>query len=235
MFYIIMFKKNLNKILFLFLIAWLLLWSDFLFANYVLKNDDISVFLVWLHKWISNNNFDNNNTNIQQEWILSLLRDIKNHASISVISMLEFSAVKEVVLEKYLDDTDKLLINVWFATNVLKQDISLLWVDMNNCLNEKDLYDRQFFESIALYDEIYMNESLQKSIEAQKCAWENRIKMNAKKALLDQLNYYYDFVKIKYEYIQSQRDLIIRNFDFMKNGLLDELVTTKEVLNTLGN
>ncbi|MFZ2150590.1 MAG: hypothetical protein WAZ12_03210 [Candidatus Absconditicoccaceae bacterium] len=230
-----MFKKNLNKILFLFLIAGLLLGSDFLFANYVLKNDDISVFLVGLHKGISNNNFDNNNTNIQQEGILSLLRDIKNHASISVISMLEFSAVKEVVLEKYLDDTDKLLINVGFATNVLKQDISLLGVDMNNCLNEKDLYDRQFFESIALYDEIYMNESLQKSIEAQKCAGENRIKMNAKKALLDQLNYYYDFVKIKYEYIQSQRDLIIRNFDFMKNGLLDELVTTKEVLNTLGN
>jgi hypothetical protein len=59
--------------------------------------------------------------------------------------------------------------------------------------------------------------------------------MNAKIVLLDQLTYYYDFVKIKYEYVQSQQDLIIRNFDFMKNGLLDELITTKEVLNTLGN
>jgi hypothetical protein len=59
--------------------------------------------------------------------------------------------------------------------------------------------------------------------------------MNSKTALLDQLTYYYDFVKIKYEYVQSQQDLIIRNFDFMKNGLLDELITTKEVLNTLGN
>lgn len=227
-------KKNLNKILFLSLVALLFLWSDFLFANYVLKNDNMSVFLVWLHRWISNNNFDNNN-GVQQEWILVLLRDIKTHASVSIISMLEFTAIKEVVLEKYLNDTDKLLIEVWFATNVLKQDISFLWSEMNNCLNEKDLYDRQFFESINLYDETYMNESLQKSVEAQKCAAENRIKMNAKKALLEQLTYYYDFVKIKYEYIKSQRDLIIRNFDFMKNGLLDELVTTKEVLNTLGN
>lgn len=227
-------KKSLNKILFLSLVALLFLWSDFLFANYVLKNDNMSVFLVWLHRWISNNNFDNNN-GVQQEWVLALLRDIKTHASVSIIAMLEFTAIKEVVLEKYLNDTDKLLTEVWFATNVLKQDISLLWSEMNNCLNEKDLYDRQFFESINLYDEPYMNESLQKSIEAQKCAWENRIKMNAKKALLEQLTYYYDFVKIKYEYIQSQKDLIIRNFDFMKNWLLDELVTTKEVLNTLGN
>jgi hypothetical protein len=41
---------------------------------------------------------------------------------------------------------------------------------MNDCLDEKDLYDRQFFESIALYDQEYMDESLQKSINAQKCA-----------------------------------------------------------------
>jgi hypothetical protein len=59
--------------------------------------------------------------------------------------------------------------------------------------------------------------------------------MNAKTVLFDQLSYYYDFVKIKYDYVQSQKNLIIRNFDFIKNGLLDELVTTKEVLNTLGN
>jgi hypothetical protein len=51
----------------------------------------------------------------------------------------------------------------------LKQDIALLLSDMNDCLNQKDLYDKQFFEAISLYDEIYMNESLQKSIEAQKC------------------------------------------------------------------
>jgi|GEM_PF-5256371 len=59
--------------------------------------------------------------------------------------------------------------------------------------------------------------------------------MNSKIVLLDQFSYYYDFIKKKYDYILSKRDMIIRNFDFMKNGLLDELVTTKEVLNTLGN
>ncbi len=229
-----MFKKNLNKILFSLFVVWLFFWSDFLFANYIFKDENISLFLVWLHKWVANNNFDNNN-GAQQEWVLSLLKNIKNHATISIIAMLEFSAIKEVVLDKYLNDTDQLLNNVWFTTNVLKQDIALLLSDMNDCLNQKDLYDKQFFEAISLYDEIYMNESLQKSIEAQKCIWENRIKMNSKTALLDQLTYYYDFVKIKYEYVQSQQDLIIRNFDFMKNGLLDELITTKEVLNTLGN
>ena len=97
--------------------------------------------------------------------------------------MLEFSSIKEVVLDKYLNDTDQLLNDVWFATNVLKQDIALLGSDMNNCLSEKSLYDKQFFESISLYDEVYMNESLQKSIETQRCVWENRIKMNAKIAV----------------------------------------------------
>ncbi len=229
-----MLKNNLKKILFSLFVFLLFFWSDFLFANYVLKGVDLSLSLVWLHRWISTNTFDSTN-NVKQGWILYLLKNIKSHASVSVISMLEFSAMKEIVLDKYLNDTDELLNNVWFALSTLKQEISLLESDMNNCLDEKGLYDKQFFESIDLYDEIYMTESLQKSIQAQKCAWENRIKMNAKIVLLDQLNYYYNFVKIKYDYIQSQKELIIRNFDFMKNGLLDELVATKDVLNTLGN
>jgi len=228
-----MLKINLNKFLFLLFIVLWFLWSNFLFANYILENDNISLFLVWLHKWISSNNFDDNN--IEQEWILNLLKNIKNHAEVSVISMLEFTVMKEIVLDKYLNDTDILLNNVWFVLSSLKQDIALLESDMNDCLDKKDLYDKQFFESIELYDQIYMNESLQSSVDAQKCVWENRIKMNAKIVLYDKLNYYYEFVKTKYNYIQSQRQLIIRNFDLIKNGLIDELVITKEALNTLGN
>jgi hypothetical protein len=41
---------------------------------------------------------------------------------------------------------------------------------MNNCLDEKTLYDKQFFESISLYDQKYMDESLQKAIDAEKCS-----------------------------------------------------------------
>lgn len=228
-----MFKRNLNKILFLSFVPLLLLWSSFSFANYVLENDNISLFLVWLHRWIANNTF--NNSDIQQKGPLFLLKNIKDHSAISIISLLEFSVIKDVVLDKYLNDTDLLLSNVWFVVSSLKQEVSLLESDMNDCLSEKDLADKQFFESIALYDQNFMDESLQKSIDYQKCVWENRIKMNAKIALMDQLNYYYDFVKTKYDYVQSQRDLIIRNFDFMKNGMLDELIATKQVLNTLGN
>jgi len=53
--------------------------------------------------------------------------------------------------------------------NTLKQDIAILKSDMNDCLSEKSLYDKQFFESINLYDQNYMDESLQKSIAAQNC------------------------------------------------------------------
>jgi len=230
-----MFKNNLNKILVSWLFVWLFFWLSFLYADFfVIQNNNVSLFLVWLHSSIANNSFDINN-NIQQEWTLSLLKNIKEHATISIISMLEFSTIREVVLDKYLADTDKLLSDVWFAINNIKQDISLLQSDMNNCLDEKTLYDKQFFESISLYDQKYMDESLQKSIDAEKCSWENRIKMNAKIVLLDQFTYYADFIKTKYDYLISKKDIIIRNFDFMKNGLLDELVTTKEVLNTLGN
>ncbi len=229
-----MFKSYIKTALFLLFIPLLFLGSNFLSANYILGNENISLFLIWLHRGVASNSFDNTN-NVQQDWVLYLLKSIKTHASVSIISMLEFSAMKEVTLDKYLNDTDQLLTNVWFSMSALRQDIWLLESDMNDCLDEKDLYDRQFFESIALYDQEYMDESLQKSINAQKCAWENRIKMNAKTVLFDQLSYYYDFVKIKYDYVQSQKNLIIRNFDFIKNGLLDELVTTKEVLNTLGN
>ena len=230
-----MFKKNnLNKIIFsLFLLVQFFLWN-FLFADYLVNANDMSVFLLWWHKSISNNVFDSSN-NIDKEWILYILKDIKDHSAISIVSLLEFSPVKQIVLDNYLEKTSILLDKVWFIKTDLKQDILLLESDMNDCIIEKDLYDDQFFESIDLYDQNYMNDSLEKSISAQKCIWENRIKMNAKKILFDEFNYYYDFVILKYQYLQSKKDLIIRNFDFMKNGLLDELVSTKEILNTLGN
>ena len=37
----------------------------------------------------------------------------------------------------------------------------------------------------------------------------------------------------KYDYLILKKELIVRNFDFMKNGMLDELVETKDILNTL--
>lgn len=231
--YIKFIKENLKIFFSFFIIMFVFSHSDFLLANYV-DSQEISLFLVWLHKSVSENMFDNDNI-VQNESPLSLLKSLKEYSSISIISMLEFSAMKEIVMDNYIKDTDKLLIDVWFVMNTLKQDIAILKSDMNDCLSEKSLYDKQFFESINLYDQNYMDESLQKSIAAQNCVWKNRIIMNSKIVLLDQFSYYYDFIKKKYDYILSKRDMIIRNFDFMKNGLLDELVTTKEVLNTLGN
>jgi len=104
---------------------------------------------------------------------------------------------------------------------------------MNNCLNDKKLYDKQFLESIRLYDQLYMEDSIAKSIEAQKCASENRINMNAKKILFDRINYHYESLKRKYEYLLSSKHLIINNFDLIKNNNLDELVRIREILNTL--
>lgn len=228
-----MFKINLNKIFFSFALI-TFFWWNFLFADYFIKEDNLSLFLVWLHVSIATNTFWLSNTT-DQNWVLSLLKDVKLHSTTSIVSMLEFTAMKEIVLDGYLNHTSNLLNNVWLTMTTLRQDIALLESDMNECIAQKDLYDRQFFQSIDLYDQKSMDESLQKSIDAEKCIWENRIKMTAKTVLFDQFSSYYDFIKTKYDYLILKRDLIIRNFDFMKNGMLDELITTKEVLNTLGN
>jgi|GEM_PF-6582856 len=55
--------------------------------------------------------FDNDNI-VQNESPLSLLKSLKEYSSISIISMLEFSAMKEIVMDNYIKDTDKLLIDV---------------------------------------------------------------------------------------------------------------------------
>lgn len=228
-----MFNKGfiINYLLFV-VILWLSSIS-FSFSNYFLQNDEISLVLVWLHRWISVENIDN--VYINDEWSLWLLKKMKNYSEMSIVSMLEFSAMKEVVLDKYLSEISNILKISWFMINDIKQNILLLESKMDSCLNDKKLYDKQFFDAIELYDQKYMEESLSKSIESQKCASENRIKMNADIVVFDSLVYYSTFLKKKYDYVLSQRDLIIRNFDFIKNGMLDEIVQTKRVLNSLWN
>ncbi|MCF7835385.1 hypothetical protein K9M48_05085 [Candidatus Gracilibacteria bacterium] len=193
----------------------------------------MSLFAIGIHKKVSQG-VDSWNENGSGGYI-NILKKLKDYSSLSIISILEFSSIREMSLKKYMDDTNDLLKDTDFVINDLQQKINILKSDMQDCMDDKNVYDKQYFQALELYDQSYMDESLEKSIYYQKCASENRINMNANIILLDMINHYYTFIKTKYDYIESKQDLILRNFDFMKTDILDELLETKAVLKTLNS
>lgn len=221
-------KKTIKIFITLFVLSF---WLSFLYADESMEYSDMSLFVLWLHRNISVwfNSLENNS----DLWYVDFIKRLKDYSSISVISVLEFSSMKEISLKKYMDDTSNLLKETDFVVNDLQQKVNILKSDMQDCLDNKSLYDSQFFQALELYDQSYADESIENSINYQKCASENRIRMNSNLIILDIINYYYSFIKNKYDYIFSKQELILRNFDFMKTDILEELIETRDVMDNL--
>lgn len=221
-------KRIIKIFAFLFVLS---CWLSFLYADEYLEYSDMSLFVLWLHRNISV--WFDSLENDSKLWYVNFIKKLKDYSSISVISVLEFSSMKEISLRKYMDDTSNLLKESDFIINDLQQKVNILKSDMQDCLDNKSLYDSQFFQALELYDQSYADQSIENSINYQKCASENRIRMNSNLIILDIINYYYNFIKNKYDYISSKQDIILRNFDFMKTDVLDELIETRDIINNL--
>lgn len=112
----------------------------------------------------------------------------------------------------------------------MKQEMAILKDDMQSCINQKDLSDKQYFDALGNYDQKIMETSLNESIGFEKCATENRIQYNAKVSLAQKLVYYLGLLQKKYDVLSQKQDMITKNFEIFRDEILPDLNKIDELL-----
>jgi hypothetical protein len=94
---------------------------------------------------------------------------------------------------------------------------------MRQCLLDKDIADRAFFDAVTLNDDLAARSAVENSSRASVCATDYRVQLNALQAQYDKLSFYVAVLEKKYNYILDKRDNIVQYFFVLKSDLLNDL------------
>lgn len=162
-------------------------------------------------------------------WIINKLQQL---GKTDLIAILDVAWNKQKALIWYLDEVQNALDKSANLIISLNQEINWLNFDMNTCLSQKSQSDKTFFDSLNSYDELLMKQAMEESIKYWECASNNRIKLNAKTAMLDKLNFYNNILQQKYDFIISKQDMIVKNYSVIKYEILQQLNEISSVLDS---
>ncbi|MBU0627337.1 hypothetical protein KKG31_08580 [Patescibacteria group bacterium] len=113
---------------------------------------------------------------------------------------------------------------------LLEQEIENYTKSMNTCTEEKKVSDQAYFNSINYYDQKTMMTSLQISAVYNTCISEARLRISAKNAILNKLNFYHNLLYTKYNFLTEKRETILKNINVIDADLLQELNTINQTL-----
>ncbi|MFA5748343.1 MAG: hypothetical protein WC872_04525 [Candidatus Absconditabacterales bacterium] len=163
---------------------------------------------------------------------MGIINKLQQLGKTDLIAILDVAGNKQKALIGYLDEVQNALDKSANLIISLNQEINGLNFDMNTCLSQKSQSDKTFFDSLNSYDELLMKQAMEESIKYGECASNNRIKLNAKTAMLDKLNFYNNILQQKYDFIISKQDMIVKNYSVIKYEILQQLNEISSVLDS---
>ena len=105
----------------------------------------------------------------------------------------------------------------------MKQEMVFLQADMQSCLIEKNISDKAYFDAIDRYDQSIMQTSLTDSIAYEICATKNRIQYNAEIGIANKLVFYLGLLQKKYDILFAKQEILAKNFEIFRDGILPDL------------
>lgn len=158
-----------------------------------------------------------------ESWLLSLSRAVQLSITSDIVSLLDQAVDKSVIVSDYLSDTRVLLDRVSTQSEYTSVRLALLTDSMQECLTDKDIADRSFFDAINANDDEAAAVWLDASLRASVCATEYRVQLNALKVQDDKLKFYVTILQKKYDYIDTQKEYIEKYYTVLRSDLLEEL------------
>ena len=192
---------------------------------------NISYQLILTHIKIGNSRggIDYLNLDIENN-ILNIMGTAEDLVRTDILQVLKISSNKTKILDNHLNKISKTINEGQFAIMLIQQEIDNQTRDMNNCINEKKVSDQAYFNSINYYDQRAMTTSLQISAVYNACISEARLRINAKTAVLNKLDFYHNLLYTKYSFLTDKRETILKNIDVIDQDLLQELNTINRTL-----
>lgn len=199
---------------------WFIRQSDF---------DDISVNTVFANLRLWNQNYSNfelitKSVELIDRWDVLIMTDI--------VSLLEDSADKPVILETYVNKLSSIQDEIDAISSSMYDLIQERKINSQDCETSKLSSDIMFNEWVSTNDKDKIFEWLSDSLKNWPCYMENRISSRAYAVLYNKLIFYNKLIKAKYDIIVNNQDQILQNFLLFKNTYLEDLTWIRDQLRT---
>ncbi|MEF2175082.1 MAG: hypothetical protein V3575_01315 [Candidatus Absconditabacteria bacterium] len=198
--------------------------SDFKASSTYIRNDlvdESAISLVFLNLKIGNGDVG---TQQLLGNALILTQQAQDLVEVDTVSLLENSSNITSVYDSHLSDITKLNVEI---DEILRDIIEIAEQKRNEsdgCKSQKLSSDNLFFNGLTNNDFESLEEGLENSTSYSICYEENRVISNAYYAVQDKLSYYNQLLKVKRDILDSNKDLIISNFQNFKNDNLEQLI-----------
>ena len=141
----------------------------------------------------------------------NLLTEMNQYADLDIVNYLKSSINLEEALNYTLNNLHALIVKWSSAVDLLDQKMNVLAQTKISCDESKVLSDKSYSLSLKDFKAKDMEQYLQQSLEYDKCASESRIRYNAYNKIIEQLQYYYEILQMKYSYFLENKYDIISN------------------------
>ncbi len=183
-------------------------------------SNDIGYTLIALHLMIADRNIYHGE---YQSETLETIKKLEELTRQDIIETLYVAEDKHIALSAYLSDCQKWLQKWDTIVTYMKQDMNIIKNNMESCITQKNIYDREYFEAMEIYDQKTMESALENAIVEEKCAIEQRIQYNAKAEISRKLVFYLGMLQKKYDMLFEKQEIVAKEFDIFKNKLLPDL------------
>ncbi len=188
-------------------------------TNTKIYNNEINLGIIRTQIAIGKGNYDI----VPNSEIIALLQKTAQLANTNIIKSLEMSNDKDTTLQTYLQESRQITKQGEQTLIDLKQELLLLQSDIEDCLEDKILADKHFFDALKNYNSKRVEESIKESQHYAQCASDKRIQFNAQTEIQNRLNYYYEILSKKLQYLSIKESHIIQDFDDIKYDVIQEL------------
>jgi len=145
-------------------------------------------------------------------FVIWLLNEMKTYADLDIIEYLWYTFDIWKSLDSLLFNIDDILNQTSIAIAGIENMLFSLEQRKIECDWLKEITDKNFSLALKDFDSKSMEINLNKSIEHQKCASDSRIYYNVNMKILEDLDFYFEILKNKYNYFYSNKFNIIENY-----------------------
>lgn len=189
--------------------------------------NEISYEIIKLHLLVAEKDLET----ADYEWeALATIKTLEELTKTDVIQLLNLSIDKEKTLNDYLNSCNQNL-QKWDAiSSYMRQEMELIKSDMESCIQAKNLSNSTYFDAIDIYDQTTMDASHSDAVKYEICAIENRIEYNVQGSIVRKLVFYLGLLQKKYDVLFAKQDIVAKNYDIFRDGILPDLNQIDELL-----
>jgi hypothetical protein len=141
-----------------------------------------------------------------------LLNEMKTYSDLDIIEYLWYVFDLQESLDSLLFNIDDIINQASIVMTEIENILFSLEQKKIECEWLKEISDKNFYLALKDLDSKNMEINLNKSIENQECVSDSRIYYNVYIKILENLDFYFEILKNKYNYIYSNKFNIIENY-----------------------